>query len=68
VPETGAARAIGDAWLDTRAVLALQVPSIHSRSEWNVLVNREHRAFRRVAIDAPVPFAFDLRPVHRPRR
>ena len=68
VPEPGASRAIGDAWLYAGALLALEVPAIHSRAEWNVLINPEHRAFRRIAIEAPVPFAFDLRLVDPARR
>jgi RES domain-containing protein len=67
VPETDVSRAIGDAWLAAGAALALEVPSVHSTTETNVLVNPAHPAFARVVISAPVPFAFDWRLVA-PRR
>lgn len=60
-PDTGAARPLGDRWLVQGASLALAVPSIHSRSERNVLVNPAHPDFARVTIGAPVAFLFDRR-------
>jgi len=68
IPESNVSRAIGDAWLAAGNRLALEVPSIHSKSESNILINPDHRAFRRVTISAPVPFAFDLRLVDPSRR
>jgi RES domain-containing protein len=61
VPDSGAARPVGDAWLRSGSSVALEVPSIHSRSESNVLLNPAHPDFRRLVIGAPVPIAFDHR-------
>ena len=68
VPESGISRAIGDAWLDEGSALCLEVPSVHSRTEMNILVNPAHASFARVVIAEPVPFAFDLRLVEPSRR
>ena len=61
VPDSGAARLVGDRWLQGGSSVALEVPSIHSSSETNVLINPVHRDFRQVVIGNPVPFAFDQR-------
>ena len=42
VPYTLTTQAIGDAWLSANRGAALRVPSIHSRSEFNVLLNPAH--------------------------
>jgi RES domain-containing protein len=68
VPESDVSRAIGDAWLDEGSALCLEVPSVHSRTEMNILVNPAHAAFHRIVIAAPVPFAFDLRLIEPSRR
>jgi RES domain-containing protein len=68
VPESNVSREIGDAWLAAGTALALEVPSIHSKSESNILINPDHRAFGRVRIAAPVPFTFDVRLVDPSRR
>lgn len=61
VPDSGAARVIGDAWLRGGSSVALEVPSIHSKSETNVLINPAHANFSQLIIGAPVGFAFDQR-------
>lgn len=61
VPDSGAARAIGDAWLQTASSLAIEVPSIHSKSETNVLINPTHLDFHKLVIGTPTPIAFDQR-------
>ena len=61
VPDPGAGRSVGDTWLQGGSSVALQVPSIHSKSEANVLINPAHPDFRLVVIGAPVPFTFDRR-------
>lgn len=61
VPDAGAARPVGDAWLLRGASVGLEVPSIHSRSESNVLLNPAHAGFRQLVAGKPVPFAFDER-------
>jgi RES domain-containing protein len=61
VPDSGAARPIGDVWLQSGSSAALEVPSVHSRSETNVLINPAHPDFVQLAIGHPVAFAFDGR-------
>ena len=61
VPDSGAVRSIGDAWLQSGSSVALEVPSVHSRSETNILINPAHPDFTRIAIGDPVAFAFDRR-------
>jgi len=61
VPDSGAARSIGDSWLQRSSSPALEVPSVHSSSETNVLINPAHPDFAQLVIGTPVPFAFDRR-------
>lgn len=61
VPDSGAARSVGDHWLRSGSSVALEVPSIHALSETNVLINPAHPGFARLVVGAPVPFAFDRR-------
>jgi RES domain-containing protein len=56
-----ATRALGDAWIRSAPSLALKVPSVPIRSEWNVLVNPLHAGMSEMRIDAPQPFEFDAR-------
>jgi len=60
-PDSGTARSVGDSWLQGGSSLALEVPSVHSSSETNVLINPAHPDFVQVVIGNPVPFAFDRR-------
>ena len=61
VPDSGSARVVGDDWLRTGSSVAIEVPSIHSTSEANVLINPAHADFRRFVCGAPMPIAFDQR-------
>src|SRR5207302_11373305 len=61
VPDSGAARPVGDSWLQGGSSLALEVPSVHSSIETNVLINHAHPDFAQLVIGNPVPFAFDRR-------
>jgi RES domain-containing protein len=54
-------RALGDAWIRSGSSLALKVPSVPIRTEWNVLVNPLHPRMREMKVDAPEPFVFDAR-------
>ncbi|HVU48628.1 MAG TPA: RES domain-containing protein [Terracidiphilus sp.] len=54
-------RAVGDAWIREGSSLALRVPSVPIRPEWNVLLNPLHPRMREVRIDQPQPFVFDAR-------
>ena len=61
VPDSGAARSVGDSWLQRGSSLALEVPSVHSSIETNVLINPAHPEFAQLVMGDPVPFAFDRR-------
>jgi RES domain-containing protein len=54
-------RIIGDRWIRAGKTVALQVPSAAIRKEWNVLLNPEHPDFRKLRIEKPKTFEFDLR-------
>lgn len=54
-------RKIGDAWIREGLTVALRVPSAAIRGEWNLLLNPAHRDFRKIEIEEPEPFEFDLR-------
>jgi RES domain-containing protein len=61
VPSGGASQQVGDDWLERGRTLALRVPSIHSRSDWNLLINPVHGELRQVRILAAEPYTFDAR-------
>jgi RES domain-containing protein len=56
-----ATRELGDAWIRAGSSLALLVPSVPIRAEWNVLFNPHHPGMSEVQIDPPQPFVFDAR-------
>jgi len=60
-------RDLGDAWVRSRSSLALKVPSVPIRPEWNVLVNPHHPRMPELIIDPPQPFVFDQRIFQRSR-
>jgi RES domain-containing protein len=51
----------GDHWIRAGETVALHVPSAAVRGEWNVLLNPEHHDFRKIKIEKPKRFEFDLR-------
>jgi RES domain-containing protein len=55
------ARKLGDAWIRERSSLAIMVPSVPIRVEWNVLLNPAHPRMNELRIEAPQPFIFDAR-------
>jgi RES domain-containing protein len=61
VPPRGASQAVGDQWLAAARLLALRVPSIHSASDANLLINPLHRAAGRLAVAGSRACAFDPR-------
>ena len=61
VPHTVVSQSVGDEWLNSRRGLALRVPSVHSQSDTNVLLNPEHPDVQRVRIFARSPYRFDHR-------
>jgi RES domain-containing protein len=54
-------RKSGDGWILAGKTVGLHVPSAAIRGEWNVLLNPAHPDFRRLKIEKPKPFEFDLR-------
>jgi RES domain-containing protein len=60
-PSSPGARAIGDAWLEQAASVALSVPSVLVPQERNVLLSPRHDRFGEVTIQAPRRFRFDDR-------
>ncbi len=54
-------KTFGDRWIRAGKTLALKVPSAAIRGEWNVLLNPAHSDFRRIKIQDPKRFEFDLR-------
>ena len=54
-------RDLGDAWIASRSSLALLVPSVPIRAEWNVLLNPLHPQISELQINPPQPFIFDAR-------
>jgi RES domain-containing protein len=60
-PETHASTDVGDAWFDAGESVALRVPSVVVRGEFNLLLNPEHPDVARITIGKPEPFLFDPR-------
>ena len=56
-----ALRGLGDEWMHSMASLALMVPSVPIRAEWNVLVNPLHPRAGELKVGPPQPFLFDAR-------
>jgi RES domain-containing protein len=50
-----------DSWLQSGSSLALEVPSVHSSTETNVLINPAHPDFAQLVIGIRFHFAFDHR-------
>lgn len=59
--ELGPMRELGDQWVQDRQSLAVMVPSVPIRLEWNVLVNPVHGRISEVQVVAVQPFVFDAR-------
>ncbi len=54
-------QAIGDEWLASGRSLALRVPSVHSHTDYNVLLSPSHPGADRVRIVGRHRYAFDRR-------
>jgi RES domain-containing protein len=54
-------RALGDSWIREKTSLAMMVPSVPIRAEWNVLVNPLHPRISELRIEPAPPFIFDAR-------
>ncbi len=59
------ARGLGTAWIKDKTSAVLRVPSVVIPRESNFMLNPEHPDFNSIAVDAPLPFEFDLRLVAR---
>ena len=59
--ETTASTGIGDAWFDQGVSVALRVPSVVLRGQFNVLLNPVHPDWQQVTLHEAEPFAFDPR-------
>jgi len=66
--DTQATREVGDEWIRAVSSLALKVPSVPIRSEWNILINPRHSRAAELRIDAPQPFVFHARMFERGSR
>jgi RES domain-containing protein len=59
--ELGPMRALGDVWIRDKQSLAVLVPSVPIREEWNVLLNPLHPHMRELRDKVVRPFVFDAR-------
>jgi RES domain-containing protein len=57
-------RALGDRWARSKQALAVLVPAVPIRGEWNVLVNPLHPRIGEIKVHESRPFAFDERMFH----
>ena len=61
VPPTVHTRQIGDKWLRSNSTPALSVPSIHSATDRNILLNPAHPDSSNVVLTRVDPYVFDFR-------
>ena len=54
-------QAAGRSWVDRGSQLAIQVASVVIPEEFNVLLNPNHTAYRKIVWSEPQPFRFDPR-------
>ncbi len=52
---------MGSRWVTGQKSVALEVPSIAVKGEWNVLLNPLHPDFSKISVDPPKVWAFDQR-------
>lgn len=60
-PAPSSLKEIGDKWLSETRSLALRVPSVTVRGQWNYLLNPAHPAFVSVEVSEPEPLDLDPR-------
>jgi RES domain-containing protein len=61
VPPTAHTQQIGDKWLRSNSTPALSVPSIHSATDRNVLLNPAHPDASNIVLTQVDPYVFDFR-------
>jgi RES domain-containing protein len=60
-PAPPSLKAIGDAWLSEGRALALKVPSVTVRGQYNYLINPAHPDFTSIEVSEPEPLDLDPR-------
>lgn len=60
-PAPPSLKAIGDAWLSEGRSLALKVPSVTVRGQYNYLINPAHPDFASIEVSEPEPLDLDPR-------
>ena len=60
-PPASATAALGTEWLKSGRSLALRVPSVLTRGEFNVLVNPAHADVKRIRLRASLDYSYDTR-------
>ncbi len=61
VPHSSVSQDLGDDWLMRNQSAALRVPSIHSSTEFNVLLNPQHQQHANVTVQRQWEYRFDAR-------
>jgi RES domain-containing protein len=61
VPHSHVSQALGDAWLTQRRSVALHVSSIHSSTEFNVLLNPSHQQSSSISVGSAWAYRLDPR-------
>jgi RES domain-containing protein len=61
VPPRAHTRRVGDEWLRANSAAALSVPSIHSATDRNILINPAHPAASGIELLDVIPYHFDSR-------
>jgi RES domain-containing protein len=64
LPESAAARHLGDRWIESAASVAVLVPSVILPADKNILINPAHPDFGKVRVLPVEAFAFDRRLLH----
>jgi len=60
-PVSSASQRIGNTFIAEQEALAMKVPSVIIKDEWNYIINPMHKDFQKVKIIATEPFSFDTR-------
>ena len=61
VPHAAASQRFGSDWLAARRSVALRVPSVHGRSDFNLLINPAHRSIASKGVLKSRAYSFDAR-------
>ncbi len=59
--ELGPIRELGDQWIRSKQSLAVLVPSVPIRQEWNILINPLNPGIGKLKLESVQPFTFDAR-------